>query len=74
MFHETLGHKERVKTSREGATCLPNDHPTLPGLPLGRLYHRAKKWDEKVGFLDAGRKQLELFPTWNSVYQSTIYP
>ena len=43
-------------------------------LPMGKLFHRAKKWDEKVGFSSDKRKQLEVFPTWNSVYESTIYP
>ena len=46
----------------------------MPGLPLGELIRRAKKWDEKVGFSDADRKKLKVFASWNSVYQSTIYP
>ena len=73
-FQTTFGYKERVKTYRKGSTCLPNDHPTLPGLALGELFGRAKQWDEKVGFSDADRKKLKVFASWNSVYQSTIYP
>ena len=69
----TFGYKERVKTYREGSTCLADDHPTLPEQALGELFHRAKTFDEKVGFLDVDRKKLKVFSSWNSV-QSTIYP
>ena len=69
-FHATRGYKERVKKRY----CLPRDHPTLPGLALGQLFHRAKKWDEMVGFSDTNGKELKVFATWKSVYQSTILP
>ena len=69
-FHLFLGYKERIAKK----FCLPSDHPSLPGLPLGQLFFRAKKWNEKVGFLEHELKQLEVFATWNSVYQSTIFP
>ena len=73
-FQTTFGYKERVKTYGEASTCLPDDHSTLPGLSLGKLFSRANQWDEKVGFSDADRKELKVFASWNSVYQSTIYP
>ena len=41
---------------------------------MGELFHRAKRWDKKVGFSSDERKELKDFPTWNSVYQSTILP
>ena len=37
IFHKKLGFKERMKTYGKRSTCLPHDHPTLPGLPLGQL-------------------------------------
>ena len=46
----------------------------MPDLLLDELFHQAKRWDEKVGFSDADRKELKAFASWNSVYQSTIYP
>ena len=73
-FHTIFGYKERVKTYGKASTRLPVDHPTLPGLQLGELFHRAMKWDEKVGFSDTDRTKLKVFATWNSVYQSNIYP
>ena len=39
--HRTFGYKKRIKTSTNA--CLPDDHPTLPGSPLGKLFRRAKK-------------------------------
>ena len=60
--------------SRESPTCLPTDHLTLHGLSLIKLFHQAKEWNEKVGFSDADRKKLRVFASWNSVYQSNIYP
>ena len=41
-----------MKAHRETSTCLPVDHPTFPGLQLGKLFRRAKTWDEKVGFVE----------------------
>ena len=73
-FQTTFGFKERVKTYKGMSTCLPDDHPKFPGLFLGQLFHRAKTWDEKIGFSNADRKKLKSFATWNSIYQSTIYP
>ena len=73
-FQATFGYKERVKTSKPSSTCLPDDHPILPGLKLGQLFRRAKAWDEKVGFSGVDRKELKVFATWNSVYYSTVYP
>ena len=73
-FHATFGYKERVKMTGKKDTRLPDDHPTLPKLQLGKLLHRAKKWNKKVGFSDADRKELEDFSSWHSVYQPTVYP
>ena len=50
-----------------------DDHPTLPGLALGKLYHRAKKYDETIGFSRAVRDQLEVYPAWHSLYHSNVY-
>ena len=49
-FHETLGHKARVRTYGKGSTCLPHDHPTLPGLPLGQLFHESRNGMKKLAF------------------------
>ena len=73
-FEASFGYKGRVKTYGKGSTFLPDDHPILPGLSLGQLLLRAKQWDKEVGFSDADRKELKVFASWNSVYQSTIYP
>ena len=72
-FHDKFGYKERVNMLKT-PTCLSDDHPTLPGLPFGKLFQRAKQWDEKVGFSEADRKKLEVFASWNTIYQSTIFP
>ena len=71
-FYHTYGYKERVKKCVK--ISLPEDHPTLPGLQLGPLFRRAKKWNEMNRFSEAERKQLEVYPTWNSRYQSIVYP
>ena len=69
-FTSTFEYKTRIKKS----IFLPHNHPTLPGLPLGKLFHRAKKWDVKVGFSKQERNALSVFAPWNSIYQSTIFP
>ena len=69
-FHSVLGYKERMKKT----TCLPEDHPTLSGLAIGQLFHRAKKWNGHVGFSEQDLDHLKVYPSWNSVYTGTIYP
>ena len=71
-FQGTFGYKKRV--IKTAPVCLPDDHPTLPGLSLTQLFFRAKKFDEKIGFSNADRKELKFFGAWNSSYQSTISP
>lgn len=70
--HNTFVYKERVNSYGKEATCLPGDHPTLAGLSPGKLYHRAKKFDGKVGFSKAVRYQIKVYPSWHSVYHSNI--
>ena len=49
-FHTAFGHKERVRTYKKTSTCLPIDHPTLPGLPLGQLFHESRNGMKKLAF------------------------
>ena len=71
-FYITAGHKGRVSTHSGTSTCLPQNHLTMPGLKLGELFSRAKKWDETFGFSDADRKKLNVFVVWNPTNDLSI--
>ena len=47
-FIDTSGGKEWVQTSTI-VTCLSDDHPKFPRLPLDELFYRGKDWLFRCG-------------------------